>query len=726
MGCSESKSEDLPLASRCRERRELIRAAANHRYALASAHVSYFRSLKYVGDALRKFVDEVLITTSPSSSPSLILPPNFKTKHDSDEDEEESHLHISGSSSEEDEEVRTSPIPHYYNYPGGGFNGYGSYGGQGFGEGMGNDPFMYPYQYVDPLYYTNNSNAYYMNKSAPATRTEPAISPFGDFFNLFDGGYYSSGGGYGYVLNSSGPDSSEVREREGIPELEEETEDEVYIVRFKGKKMKDNGKMNYEASSFHSKAAPPVHRNRGGSSRSLPPHKSESSMESEKPSKPPLYSKGKSWIEQFPNGEMAGSVSFTDEKGSPVDEGHVKKSFEVEGRSKQDIADSSKSSSVSLLSPHGTRNLREVVAEIRNEFEIASSYGKEVAMMLEVGKMPYHPSFLRVLISRILYLISPSLSLRDPPSLQSSKVASRTMKLAKSYFEDVGKDVKAKVCNISLILDKLYAWEQKLYKEVKQGAESSKIYAAQASVMRLLTTLDVSIKAIDAISRRIHKLRDEELQPQVAALIQGLIRMWKAMLKCHQKQFQAIMESKTRKLKAKTGLQTESNSRATIELEKELHTLDGTVPYSPGQLGAPPIFVLCNDWHQAMESIPEARVAKAINTFATSFRQLWEKQEYLSKDYEKQLRTQCMGRVKLEDEENTVSRSNSGISPLDDLKVDLDSTRQRLIEERMKHKDAMNYEIRGLVPIFKALENITSEALKVHEDVRLQHLETRL
>lgn len=60
---------------------------------------------------------------------------------------------------------------------------------------------------------------------------------------------------------------------------------------------------------------------------------------------------------------------------------------------------------------------------------------------------------------------------------------------------------------------------------VEEGAESSKIDAARASIRKLVTKLDVSIKAIDAISSRIHKLRDEELQPQVAALIHGYERI---------------------------------------------------------------------------------------------------------------------------------------------------------------------------------------------------------
>ncbi|KAL6492892.1 hypothetical protein OROGR_032651 [Orobanche gracilis] len=1059
MGCSGSKAEDLPLVVRCRERRDLIRAAANHRYALASAHVSYFRSLKDVGDALRNFVDVELVATASSSSssfssPSLTLPRNSKQKHGNadesplhlhdggDEEEEDSHLHLSDSNSssedgesddygshhhnhhhhgheseadarqhhkhhgghvhkgkgldEDDDEShlhneeRSSHYPRgdfkrygtefgdrvgneggnssryprgdfklYGNgfgdgignegesssqYPRGGSNGYGN----GFVDGLGNDQYANPYPdpypylpqtrsyvkpYMDqwdpqpaqPWYSSNNSNMYYMKKAAPVTHTvvqeppgEPSygysdmywnpIAGYGeyvptgmrnnegvkmnqqkeappppspkasgwDFFNPFDGfgnsytGYYSSGR-YGYRSNSSSPDSNEVREREGIPDLEEETETDVYKEVLNGNKLEVEAKRSSGESSSHSSALSvhnnsvdsskpvPQHRKEGssrtvplpkneGKSRSVPMHKSKSnpiavssssseksekpsvplqSNDNEKPSMPSQFGEksvkpsistphdeGTSWVDH------SGSISLSDEKSSPeiimldsVDEGYVKKkkvSFEVEEILKQD-GDSSKLSSVTLLSPRGTRDFQEVVAEIRDEFEVAASHGKEVAVMLEVGKLPYQPSFLKVIISRILYPISPPLSFRDPPSTQSTKLASKTMKLAKAYFEDVGKDVEGKACNLSSTMDKLYTWEKKLYKEVKvsdihykqlriymdsvyatedeeklrimyekqckrlktldeEGAEPGKIDAARASIRRLLTKLDVSVKAIDSISIRINKLRDEELQPQVAELIHGLIRMWKVMLKCHQKQFQAVMESKMRRLKANTSLQSDSTSRATTELERELRawcqrfnewigfqksyveslngwllhclqyeheeTPDGPVPYSPGRLGAPPIFIICNDWHQAMEAISEARVANAMNAFAASLHQLWEKQveegrqrlkaEYLTKDYEKHPRERKEGKTGL----SVVSSDHSGVSPLDDLKVDLDSMREKLADERVKHKDAMklvhaaaasNSLQGGLVPIFKALENFTSDALKSHEHVRLQH-----
>lgn len=55
----------------------------------------------------------------------------------------------------------------------------------------------------------------------------------------------------------------------------------------------------------------------------------------------------------------------------------------------------------------------------------------------------------------------------------------------------------------------------------EHGAESSKIDATQASIRKLLTKLNVCVRRIDAISNRINKLRDEDLQPQLTKLIHG-------------------------------------------------------------------------------------------------------------------------------------------------------------------------------------------------------------
>lgn len=52
-------------------------------------------------------------------------------------------------------------------------------------------------------------------------------------------------------------------------------------------------------------------------------------------------------------------------------------------------------------------------------------------------------------------------------SRPSARVDSKTIKLARAYYENSGKDTNVEYGNVSSILEELYAWEKKLYKEVK-------------------------------------------------------------------------------------------------------------------------------------------------------------------------------------------------------------------------------------------------------------------
>nr|GME08243.1 nitrate regulatory gene2 protein [Ipomoea batatas] len=950
MGCNGSKAVETELVIRCRERRDLIKAAADHRYYLAAAHLSYFHSLKDVGDALRRFVDEELVAASSSSpsslsSPSLILPSGERKLRadggegggkkrgdssgssgsvhhigDGDGGEKESHLSLPSDSSDDEhfhlhetgyngghlhideEEGHTSPASPFQ-HPDLPMGSHGPYVtmNQEPPPQMGYwDPFYGYNPQLNPPFYGGNSNtyAYYMNKSSPTMKTViheaeagstaysnaywsspyqnnagdyfgyPPVGPYGgegmrnrdkkpsppaepppppspkasvwDFLNPFeaieqqgDSSYFPHGGGYGYGSNSSSPDLKEVREREGIPDLEEETETELHMDEPKLKKKLNNEFKKKRAGEGPSSSSG-VSLQRGGGiggeqlPKRMPGRKIQNTEEplATKPmhtkhsegssiSKgPPSEDSGGSTIrlssghDECSLSDMTSSIDVSEEKASsssivsksPEDSSVKTKgvTFEVDHE-----IESSKLSNSDNKPAHGTRDLREVVAEIKDEFEIASSYGREVAVMLEVGKLPYYHSFIRVLMSRILYSIVPSSSSLQTVSSHSVRLDSRTRKLTKSYFGDASPENNLKPCYLSSTLAQLYEWEKKLYKEVKeeeqlrllyerqcrklkvldeQGKESSKIDAVQASIRKLLTKLNVSIKAIDSISNRIHKLRDEKLQPQVAELINGLIRMWRSMLNCHQKQFQAIMESKTRALKANIGVHADSTVRATLELELQLlawcshfndwictqksyveslngwilrcliyepeETPDGPVPFSPGRLGAPPIFVICNDWNHAMETISETRVAMTMNNFASSLRKLWERQdeehrqrlraEYISKDYKRRLKMLKMEKGRTGHDRDAMSQktgasmvpSENGVSPLDDLKVDLDTFRKKLVEEKVKHEDtlklvhdAASSSLQGgLLPIFKALENFTLEAVKAHEQIRLQNI----
>lgn len=123
------------------------------------------------------------------------------------------------------------------------------------------------------------------------------------------------------------------------------------------------------------------------------------------------------------------------------------------------------------------------------------------------------------------------------------------------------------------------------------------------------------------------------------------------MVECHKKQYQAVEEAKILDTNAITCNERLNNAdlEAAIQLKLELQTwnlsfsnwifaqkdyikslngwlmrcllyepeetADGLVPFSPGRLGAPNIFVICNQWSQALDRLSEKEVIGAIQGF---------------------------------------------------------------------------------------------------------------
>ncbi|KAM7261917.1 hypothetical protein ACFE04_020994 [Oxalis oulophora] len=290
---------------------------------------------------------------------------------------------------------------------------------------------------------------------------------------------------YGSTTSSS--DSKEVRDREGIPDLEEETKNKVLRREFKKKK---NGEMetNYKR-----------HLGEGPSTSKALHFQSEAP---EKSRKLPESStnKGKDKISSYSSPYTI--VTSSEERF--VNKGHV---FEVDSNDAVDV-ESSKTSSLTTLS----------VQSSRDEFETASTYGKEVAALLEITRMKF--SVISVLMDissflvKILYLIAPDLYPSQDSLEPSIQLSPRTIKLAKAYTTEPEKDFNMMSGNLSLTLEKLYAWEKKLYKEVRDeerlrvsyekqcrklktlfqdGAVSSKFEATQASIKRLMKKIDICI-----------------------------------------------------------------------------------------------------------------------------------------------------------------------------------------------------------------------------------------
>ncbi|XP_071692335.1 uncharacterized protein [Rutidosis leptorrhynchoides] len=307
----------------------------------------------------------------------------------------------------------------------------------------------------------------------------------------------------------------------------------------------------------------------------------------------------------------------------------------------------------------------DVVKEIQIQFDRASESGNEVAKLLEVGKVPHNRKHAAYQVpSKMLNVFSPSLAIKNNDS--------------DNLDENV--DLRRKSNNLSSTLHKLYLWEKKLYEEVKveekmrvlhdekdrrlkrldeKGAEPQKIDATRTLVRSLSTKIRIAIQVVDKISEQINKLRDEDLWPQLNDFIQGLTRMWRSMLECHQSQTHAIGAAKRLDAIASQKHFSDDCLEATLQLEHELlnwtfrfscwfgaqkgfvtslnnwllkcllyipeETADGPVPFSPSRIGAPTVFIICNQWAQAINIISDKEVVKSMRDFVKVVLQLWER-----------------------------------------------------------------------------------------------------
>ncbi|KAK9286817.1 hypothetical protein L1049_015222 [Liquidambar formosana] len=240
----------------------------------------------------------------------------------------------------------------------------------------------------------------------------------------------------------------------------------------------------------------------------------------------------------------------------------------------------------------GSRGVPEVLREIQAQFDRASESGSELAKMLEVGKLPYHRKHVAYQVSsKMLHVITPLSVVSSHPSTSTNAESSSSAGKAGSALLDFDEDVGMRLKTLSSTLQKLHLWEKKLYNEVKaeekmrvvhekkcrklkhldeRGAEAHKVDVTRTLIRSLSTKIKISIQVVDKISVTINKIRDEELWPRIYDLIHGFTRMWKSMLECHHSQYQAIIEARSLDAIASQKKPSDAHLEATWQLEHEL------------------------------------------------------------------------------------------------------------------------------------------------------------
>ncbi|CAA7404917.1 unnamed protein product [Spirodela intermedia] len=213
----------------------------------------------------------------------------------------------------------------------------------------------------------------------------------------------------------------------------------------------------------------------------------------------------------------------------------------------------------------------------------------------------------------------------------------------------------------STTLDRLFAEEQKLYKEVKEEETRKLEFGKKVALLRKqeargqdwtitartrlsmeeLQTEIVSLQeSIGRTCSSISKLRDEELHPQLVELCSGFMEMWRTMYQCHQVQNHIAQQMNHLHGLSAAEPTTESHIQAASQLETEVdtwhsslhgllraqreyaHTLNQWVGLtdclpaaSNGSVGPSRIFRLCEEWQLALDRLPEKVPAEAIKSF---------------------------------------------------------------------------------------------------------------
>ncbi|KAL9993547.1 putative transcription factor interactor and regulator CCHC(Zn) family [Helianthus debilis subsp. tardiflorus] len=219
------------------------------------------------------------------------------------------------------------------------------------------------------------------------------------------------------------------------------------------------------------------------------------------------------------------------------------------------------------------KDLISSMRDIEQLFIKASECGREVPRMLEANKLHFRPIFQgKERGSFTSKFLKACMSCGDDPSqVQEEEPAQNDTKYltwnrsnssrASSFRhdpasgttretpEDVSTSLFDNFCmnagSHASTLDRLHAWEKKLYDEVKANEMLRKVYDQKRKLLRELEStgessrridktrsivkdlhwrIGVAIHRINSISRKIEDLRDKELHPQLEELIEGYIK----------------------------------------------------------------------------------------------------------------------------------------------------------------------------------------------------------
>ncbi|XVE74109.1 hypothetical protein DITRI_Ditri11bG0172700 [Diplodiscus trichospermus] len=302
------------------------------------------------------------------------------------------------------------------------------------------------------------------------------------------------------------------------------------------------------------------------------------------------------------------------------------------------------------------RDLKEIVDAIKDNFDKAAATGDQVSEMLEIGRAQLDRSFRQ--LKKTVYHSS---------SIFSNLSSSWTSKppLAVKYRLDTtalnGPGGSKSLCST---LDRLLAWEKKLYEEVKaregvniehekklsalqsqeyKGEDETKIDKTRASITRLQSLIIVTSQAVSTTSTAIIELRDSDLVPQLVEICHGFKYMWGSMHQYHEVQNNIVQQVRGLINRSGKGDSTsELHRQATRDLESAVSAWHSSfcrlikfqhdfirsvhgwfkltlLPVSndnvDGNTEPSDAYAFCDEWKLALDGVPDTVASEAIKSF---------------------------------------------------------------------------------------------------------------
>ncbi|RDY11365.1 Nitrate regulatory gene2 protein, partial [Mucuna pruriens] len=304
------------------------------------------------------------------------------------------------------------------------------------------------------------------------------------------------------------------------------------------------------------------------------------------------------------------------------------------------------------------RDLKEIVEAVRDNFEKAATAGDQLSEMLDVGREHLDRSFKQ--LRKTLYHSNSILN------NLSSSWTSRPPLVVKYRLDAGSLDGPGGSKSLCSTLERLLAWEKKLYQEVKaresvkiehekklsalqslecKGGDEAKLDKTKASITRLQSLIVVTSQAVSTTSSAINGLRDSDLVPQLVELCRGVMDMWKSMHKYHEIQSNIVQQVRGLVNQSSKGHSTsESHKQATRDLESavsawhssfcrlikfqrdfilSLHSwlklnlvpINNNNDNNNNQSEHSDVFSFCDGWKLALDRVPDTVASEAIKSF---------------------------------------------------------------------------------------------------------------